>query len=282
MKLQPTRKSFENYIRLGFEYASRKSFDKNSLLALKKISLIDDAVLIVDDIIDNSKTRNGKPCMYLQEGIQSAIIQAELNKVQAIENLIKVMKISKTKDSFQKIVLEKIFEFFKNIYLGEKLDLELDKSKKSHKTILKKYDLMIKLFTGGHIKFGLEIGQLIANKNPEENLSKISEHAGIIRQIVDDYNDYFEEHHEPFGDFINELNRFPEIIFKKQKGNRSQAIKLIEKKEYKKARDIILNEKARKEIFKKCQIEFNKIQKIKTEFQKEILIEDFNKIININ
>ena len=219
MKLQPTRKSFENYIRLGFEYASRKSFDKNSLLALKKISLIDDAVLIVDDIIDNSKTRNGKPCMYLQEGIQSAIIQAELNKVQAIENLIKVMKISKTKDSFQKIVLEKIFEFFKNIYLGEKLDLELDKSKKSHKTILKKYDLMIKLFTGGHIKFGLEIGQLIANKNPEENLSKISEHAGIIRQIVDDYNDYFEEHHEPFGDFINELNRFPEIIFKKQKQN---------------------------------------------------------------
>lgn len=279
MKLQPTRKSFENYIRLGFEYASGKSLNKNSLLSLKKISLIDDAVLIIDDILDNSKTRNGKPCLYLQEGIQSAIVQAELSKVRAIENLIKVMQINKTNDSFQKAVLEKIFEFFKNIYLGEKLDLKLCKTKESNQTSLKKYNLMIKLFTGGHIKFGLEIGQLIANKKPEDNLSKISEHAGIIRQIMDDFNDYFEEHHEPFGDFINESNRLPELIFKKLKGNRSQAIKLIQKQQYKQARELILNEKSRNEIFKRCQTEFNKIQKIETKFQKEILIEDFNQIL---
>ncbi len=279
MKLQPTRKSFENYVRLGFEYASGKSLDKKSLLDLKKISLIDDAVLIVDDILDNSKTRNGNPCLYLQKGLQSAIVQAELSKVEAIQSLIKVMQLNKTKDSFQKLVLEKIFDFFKNIYLGEKLDLELCKSKSDVSTILKKYNLMIKLFTGGHIKFGLEIGQLIANKKPEENLSKIAEHAGIIRQVMDDFNDYFNEHHEPFGDFINEENRFPEIIYKKLNGNRNQAIKLIKDKKFNQAREIILNEKARKEIFKKCKLEFNKIQKIQTKFNKEILVEDFNIIL---
>lgn len=279
MKLQLTRKSFENYVRLGFEYGSGKSIDKKSLLDLKKISLIDDAVLIVDDILDNSKTRNGKSCLYLQKGLQGAIVQAELSKVEAIQSLTKVMQINKTKDSFQKLVLEKIFDFFKNIYLGEQLDLELCKSKSDITTILKKYNLMIKLSTGGHIKFGLEIGQLIANKKPEENLSKIAEHSGIIRQVMDDFNDYFNEHHEPFGDFINEENRFPEIIFKKQKGNRNQIIKLIKDKKIKQAREIILNEKVRKEIFKKCKLEFNKIQKIQTKFNKEILIEDFNTIL---
>jgi geranylgeranyl pyrophosphate synthase len=143
MKLQPNRKSLGNYIRLGFEYASGKNFGKNSLSALEKINLIDDAVLIIDDILDNSKIRNGKPCLYIQEGIQSAIIKAELNNVKAVENLIKVMKINRTKDSFQKKVLEKFFELLKNIYLGQKLDLELYKFRGSNKDVFKNYTLII-------------------------------------------------------------------------------------------------------------------------------------------
>ncbi len=279
MKLQPTRRAFENYLKLGYEYASNKKISKSVLPILKKISVIDDAVLIIDDILDNSKLRNGKPCLYLREGKPKAIAKAEEYKVEAVEAINELMVAVKTKDSYQKLVHKKITQFFKGIDMGEQLNLELTKSKKSIKELLKKYQEMIRLFTGGHIKFSLEIGQLIADKQPEKNLSKIAESAGIIRQVVDDFKDYFKSHHEPFGDFINQENRLPEILFKKQKGDRNIVMKLVNKKKFREARQIILNTQVRKGLFKKCLEEENKIKNIKTKFNYPLLIEDFNQLL---
>lgn len=279
MKLQPTKKAFENYLKLGYEYASKKKASKNIIPIIRKISLIDNGVLIIDDILDNSKLRNGKPCLYLKEGKSKALAKAEEYKAEAVKSINKLMELVKTKDSYHKLVHKKISQFFKNINKGEQINLELTKSKKPIKELLKKYKEMIRLFTGGHIKLSIEIGQLIANKQPDKNLSKIAESAGIIRQMVDDFNDYFKSHHEPFGDFINQENRLPEILFRKQKGNREKVIKFIKKNKFKEARRLILNEKVRKELFKQCQKEYNKIKSLKTKFNYSVLIEDFNKIL---
>lgn len=111
---------------------------------------------------------------------------------------------------------------------------------------------MIRLFTGGHMKFGLEIGQLLQNKKIDSNLSKIFERLGKIRQIVDDFEDYFPEHHEPFGDFIAESNRLPELIFKKNKGDRKKVLELIKRNEFNKARQLVLSEKVRNEMYSFC------------------------------
>ena len=46
---------------------------------------------------------------------------------------------------------------------------------------------------------------------PKE-LYQACQSAGRIRQIVDDFEDYYSEHHEPFGDFLQGKNRLPESI----------------------------------------------------------------------
>lgn len=278
-KLQPIKKSFESYIKLGYEY-NNKYMSRKQLSILKEISSIDDAVLIMDDIFDKSKYRNGKICLYRKIGIQGAILNAEILKAKAIEALIELMKVSKISNENKIKILEKINEFFKNIYLGERIDLRLGNTKKYSPVLLKKYFEMIKLFTGGHIKFGLEIGQLLQNKKIDKKLSKISEHLGVIRQIVDDFNDYFKSHHEIFGDFIGESNRLPELLFKKFKGNRKKALRFVENKEYERAREVILTKEVRKKLFNYCKSELNECNRIKVNFNYNILIEDFEKILS--
>jgi len=117
---------------------------------------------------------------------------------------------------------------------------------------LKNYFKMITLFTGGHIKYSIEIGQLLANKEPDHSISVAAVSLGIIRQIIDDFNDYFKRHHEPFGDFLSESNRLPEILFKKFGGSRKKALNLLEKGSVDDFLLMVLNKKVREEIVKYC------------------------------
>ena len=74
--LQPRNKSFGFYVRYGYILAGGKpSLEQDELFT--QISLIDDSVLILDDIFDNSSTRNGKPCLHKSHGIQYANITAQ-------------------------------------------------------------------------------------------------------------------------------------------------------------------------------------------------------------
>ena len=278
-KLQPSNKSFENYIKLGYEFNSIKKITAEQNKLLKQISKIDDSILILDDIIDKSELRNGKPCLYKQEGLQEAIVQSEILRSEAISSLIKLMKISKTNQKNQLEILDKINKFFKSIYLGEQIDLKLGKLNKFENNQIDQYFKMVSLFTGNHIKFGLEIGQLLSNNNIDLKLSEIAISLGIIRQICDDFNDYFDEHHEPFGDFMTKKNRLPELLFKKNKEDRSNVLKYFKKNNYKEARKIILNSNIRQKLYNFCNEELEKINKIKTNFDYSSLIEDFKQIL---
>lgn len=280
MGLQPTRRSFENYLRLGYEYSSGKRLKNNELKILKKVQEIDEAVLIIDDILDSSKLRNGNPCLYLRKGIPQAIVQAELHKLNSIESIAKLMNLLKTQEHYKRQVQERLNEFFKSVYSGEELNLGMTGSKKSTNLLTKEYFKMVKLFTGGHIRYSLEIGQLIANNIPEKTLSKVAEHAGVIRQIVDDFNDYYNEHHEPFGDFINNENRLPEILFTKFKGCRGVVVKRIKKKRFAEARVLVLNKNVRDGLYQICKREHGKIKNIKIKFDKSSLVEDYMKILS--
>jgi len=274
MPLQPLKKSFPYYIQLGMEYGSKKKVTKSQNKLLTQIAIIDDAILIIDDIIDNSLLRNNKPCLYREIGVSKSIITAELLKSKAITKLISLMKVSKTKPQYQVLVLEKINLFLDAIYLGEKINLNQVNTNQTIDYQLKNYFKMIKLFTGGHIKFGLEIGQLIVNKIPAPQLSKIGESAGIVRQIIDDYYDYFKNHHEPFGDFIFGDKRLPEILFYKFGGTRNNALVLIKAKKYKQVRLLILNEHVRTELHSICNKEVNKIKRIKVNFDYKTILEE--------
>ncbi|MCA9497461.1 MAG: polyprenyl synthetase family protein, partial [Nanoarchaeota archaeon] len=249
---------------------------------INRLSSIDDAILIIDDILDDSQIRNGKPCYYKEHGIKNSIITAEILKYETIETLILLAKNSNTSQENIIKILEKFNSFLKNVYLGEKLDLELSKINNFENNLIDKYYQMVTLFTGSHMVCGIEIGLLLQNKSIDLDTKDILTSLGIIRQICDDFDDYFNHHHEPFGDFTSSNNRLPEIIFKKLGGNREQVLNYLKNKNYIEARNLVLNSNIRKELYDYCKIELEKYKKLKSDFNYEELIEDFEKILTKN
>lgn len=273
IKLQSKFKSFDYYIYIGFRFATKKNLNIEEKKLLKKVSFIDDSILIIDDIIDKSKLRNGKPCLYLQIGEKKAILESKLLEIEARKNLLNLASILRTKEEFKIQIIKKFDDFLRDIYLGEKIGQILSKQKKYSDSLLKNYFKMIALFTGGHIKYSIEIGQLLANKEPEPRISTASVSSGVIRQIIDDFNDYFKKHHEPFGDFLSESNRLPEILFKKFSGSRKRALSLIERGNITDFLSIVLNKKVREEIVKYCDKEAGLIK------EEVVPIDDYNFIL---
>jgi geranylgeranyl pyrophosphate synthase len=270
-------KSIENYIKLGYEYNSN-NLNYEQLFLLKNISKIDESILILDDILDNSKIRNKNPCLYLEIGVEKAISISKEYKLLGINSLKKLIEISKTSETNKLEILEKLDLFFESIELGEKINLDLQ----NNNFYLNQIDLyfkMITLFTGNHIKFGLEIGQLLNNNKIDLNLSEISISVGIIRQIYDDFLDYFDEHHKPFGDFISSNKRLPELLFLSLGGNRDIIQNYLKSNDFKSSREIILNNEIRKKLFEYCKFELNKCSKLKTNFNYNLLFENFKDIL---
>jgi len=276
--MHPQERSFARYIRLGMSYASNVEPSTSVLTLLSHVNTIDDAILIVDDILDESKVRNGKPCLYLQEGIPKALVTAELLKASADEALEKIMVNIKTSSRFKATVHYTMFRLLQDIYKGEKISFEPVDSNKDFSIHIKNYLEMITLFTGGHIKYGLQIGQLIMNRSPDENLDKIAEATGVIRQILDDFQDYFGEHHEPFGDFLGQAWRLPEILFHKYGGDRLHIRELLEAEQYVEARRIILSPQVRYELYRYCEMAYKKIKAINLDISSLLLI-DFEQIL---
>lgn len=260
-KLQPNKKSFEYYAYLGYRFANKKNLTPSEKKLFRNLSAIDDSILIIDDIMDKSKLRNGRPCLYLQLGEEKAIIRSKLLEIEARENLLNLAASLKTKEGFKVKIIRKFDAFLKDIYLGEQIDRFLAEYGKVDSVLIKEYFKMISLFTGGHVKYSMEIGQLLANKNPDPLISGSAVSAGIIRQIVDDFNDYFDKHHEPMGDFLSGSNRLPEILFKKFGGNRKTAIKLLHQGRIDDFIKLVLNSKVRAKIVQYCDKEYKVIDK---------------------
>lgn len=249
---------------------------------LNDISLIDDSVLIKDDFLDGSKYRNGKLCLYKKIGVEQALIKSEHNRCNSINALFKLMNLCNTSLDNRLKILENHNNFISDVYAGELVDLSLKKNKSLYITLLKKYKNMISLFTGGHIKYAVKIGFLLVNNNCNDNIENICVSSGRIRQVCDDFDDYYEKHHESFGDFINNKNRLPELLFNKNNGNRKKVLKLINLKKHDVARDLILTKKVKADLYNFCLAEYNNIKKLnkKVNFNYLDILIDFNYILN--
>lgn len=179
------------------------------------IDCFDDAVLILDDIDDNSLTRDGKPCYYITYGKAPAQEKAqELFKqsFRTLDNIFTRRSLSFISRMKAKYLLKALQ---RKIEKGQSIDLKLQQKETVETKHLHTYYDMIRLFTGGHIKYAFLIGLLLSTTSSKKKqaIASIGEHIGIIRQIDDDIRDYDENHHEPLGDILHHKKRLPELVF---------------------------------------------------------------------
>ncbi len=251
---QPKNKSFERYIQIGYEFASGKELSQAEMALLEKISDIDTSIIKIDDILDHEERRNDHACIYLIDGIDKTIINARLDEINGVQALTDLIAFRKCFPLFSYEIL-KVFNnnYMRGIYEGQKIDKELEEAKEIRPDMIDRYFLMTRKFTGGHIRYGLEIGQLLAGKVPDKDVSAIAEAMGINRQIVDDFEDYFKAHHYPQGDIKRGAKRLPEILFTLQGGNREAVLKLISEKDFAGVITVVLNPDVRKALYRYCE-----------------------------
>ncbi len=277
MSYQPKSKSFEYYIQVGYEYASGKKLLDEELQILEKISDIDTSIIKIDDILDREEYRNNQKCIHLIDGIDKTIISARLDEINGVQALTDLIQLRKCFPSLSYEIL-KVFNnnYMRGIYEGQKIDRELEDSEEIAPDTLDKYFLMTRKFTGGHIRYGLEIGQLLAGKVPDSKVNEVAELLGINRQIVDDFNDYFKAHHNPMGDIKRGVKRIPEILFTLNGGDRSLVLEMIENKDFEKVIETVLNRKVREQLSQYCKENLDKCDNIETDFDYSKISVDIN------
>ncbi|NTV55211.1 MAG: polyprenyl synthetase family protein [Candidatus Moranbacteria bacterium] len=278
---QPKDKSFERYIQIGYEFASGKELSQAEMALLEKISDIDTSIIKIDDILDHEERRNDHACIYLIDGIDKTIINARLDEINGVQALTDLIAFRKCFPLFSYEIL-KVFNnnYMRGIYEGQKIDKELEEAKEIRPDMIDRYFLMTRKFTGGHIRFGLEIGQLLAGKVPDKDVSAIAEAMGINRQIVDDFEDYFKAHHYPQGDIKRGAKRLPEILFTLHGGDRETVLKLISEKDFAGVIAVVLNPDVRKELYRYCEANETYCMGIDTTFEYSNISTDIGQILD--
>ncbi len=234
--------------------------ESSELLSEKESFLLDGfdiSIVILDDVVDQSKTRDGEQCFYIIHGIEKTKLEARRlyhEAFKALSDICKKRNLRYIKSWKAKFLLRRLY---KNVEKGQILDAELEKSKITSRRLLRKYDNMITLFTGNHVKSGFALGYLISNKKPKykNTVLSIGKKIGILRQIDDDIRDYDSGHHEPFGDLVQHKKRLPELLFLLNSSDeeRDKLLNLLNdpKVNYQEIKDLIFNEKVRKELSEK-------------------------------
>lgn len=277
---QPKNKSFEYYIQLGYEFASGKQLSSGEMSLLEKISDIDTSIIKIDDILDQEEYRNNERCIHLTDGIEKTIINARLDEINGVHALTDLIELRKCFPLFSYEIL-RVFNnsYMRGIYEGQKIDKELEEEVTIYPEMINKYLLMVRKFTGGHVRYGLEIGQLLAGKMPDQDVSTIAELLGINRQIVDDFEDYFKAHHFPFGDIKRGAKRIPEILFTLNGGNREQVLTQIQERDFEGVINTVLTEEVRSQLYEICKKNFEVCRSIKTDFDYDRISIDFEPIL---
>lgn len=158
------------------------------------IELLQGFFLVSDDIMDQSKTRRGQPCWYLQEGIGNIAINDSFMLEGAIYVLLK--KYFK-KDNYYVDLLELFHDVTFQTELGQLLDLttadeeivDLDKFS------LDKHSFIV-IFKTAYYSFYLPVAlaMQVCGVNDESNLKQAEDiliPLGEYFQIQDDYLDCF-------------------------------------------------------------------------------------------
>jgi len=214
------------FVRLGCEAACGNWRD--ILCAMSAAELMDLSVIVIDDILDGTPRRQGKPTIHIKYGIKNALIMAGILKSISTEHLIGLEKCIEV--NRLNISIKLLEESHRNIYIGQYLDIlyenfAFDKIKENM------YLEMIKYTTGSQISSCLKIGGLLGGGKKDEikSLGEYGMNVGIIYQMRDDLVDYDDNESEigkvPFMDLIKRKKRWP-ILFAYEK-NRKKVDKLL-------------------------------------------------------
>jgi geranylgeranyl diphosphate synthase type I len=175
------------------------------------IELMQISTLIIDDILDESATRNGRDSACKKWGTKNAILIGEILK--SLSTSIFIQSVQENKNL--KNILE-VLELFENTYghicIGQYLDLKYEQ-----KNIIKESEYldMIRNTTALFIQSPITIGALLAgiSRNLVNSLSSYGLSLGYAYQIRDDVIDLIGEEKftgKPFaGDIKRKKKRLP-------------------------------------------------------------------------
>ena len=144
------------------------------------VEMIHMATLIHDDVIDDAKTRRGKPTAAAELGNTAAILSGDVLLAKAMSVLASDADLT---------VIRVVSTAVETMAEGEVRELEargdFDLSEAA-------YEEIVELKTGRFIEACCQVGALIAAATPSEvdALSTYGKHVGLAFQIVDDLLDY--------------------------------------------------------------------------------------------
>lgn len=185
--------------------------------AMTCAELMDFSIAVIDDILDLSSSRLGKPALFEKWDTRYAINVAFILKCLADEVLIK-QELSEKIGSNRLVRIVSILETsHREIYEGQFLDVKFEEL--PYETVtLNMYLEMIKYTSGLQGAAYCQIGGIISGA-PEkeiESLKKYGRCIGTIFQIRDDFIDYLDSEQEigkpSFRDFLQKKRRLPIIL----------------------------------------------------------------------
>lgn len=168
-------------VMLGFSLVTGKLNPEISTIAAA-YEILHTSLLTLDDVIDNSPLRRGKPSVWKKVGKSHAVLLSDIGLFIANnsigESMFEAEKKIQATSLFSRIVLDTLH--------GEMLDVKFSQNKnKNEKNIFKIHQLKTAHYS---ISGPLMLGALLAggNKKLLTKLQQFGEHLGVAFQIQDD------------------------------------------------------------------------------------------------
>lgn len=193
------------------------------------LELLDCAILIIDDILDEAKFRNDRPAFYRKYGLKCSLILAEIVKSISADILRQAVyahcQFHRIMRSFERM--------FQEVYVGQYQDLNYENQDLSF-VDRDMYLRMVELTTGAQIAACCEIGALAGGGTEGQirHLRLVGRYVGTSYQIRDDLIDYIDNRKKigktPFLDFMRGKKRLPLIVaWSLARGNQKLSIERL-------------------------------------------------------
>ena len=186
-----------------------QTMNKGIIHAIISIELIQSASLIIDDIMDDDKTRRDKECLHVKHGNTMAQLIAIQLTSNAFKNLCSSIRELSQNNIINKnlpvIFFSFISENLDDLVIGQYKDIDMQKDIKSVgnniKNLLKKSNVdieeVIHQKTSSLFIISFVLPWLLSNPNLTDNalktgiskLTHIAKNFGLLFQIADDFED---------------------------------------------------------------------------------------------